>query len=409
MHGKRRAYGVLFDRATGVLFCLTLLFLYATQAYAQTQSESTKPDPSSELRRQRERESFERQRQEAQPDVRTPQPSTPSSVRLPTTETPCFGITQVDIIGEGSEQFTWLQSSLSGAQTSDTPIGKCLGTSGINILLDRAQHALIAAGFVTSRVLAPPQNLSSGVLKLSLIPGHIHAIRFEQPTQRHGALWTAVPVVPGDTLNIRDIEQTLENFKRVPTADAQFKIEPVLGGKPGDSDIVIRYTQPMPLRLALNLLSNIGTGGTAGTIKLIKAADRVEEVVAKAGAGASSGDRLLWGSWKDYPKVTVEGREYAQIGDRLYTEHAVNRTQPSGSRYVGGDGELGNGQIYSSRDAGRSISPSLVDDVIQNGTKTIVTTPNGVTRTVHTSGTVQVVTEQNGRLVVTVNPFSGVK
>jgi hypothetical protein len=125
--------------------------------------------------------------------------------------------------------------------------------------------------------------------------------------------------------------------------------------------------------------------------------------------GADGGERLLWGSWKDYQKVTIEGREYAQIGDRLYTEHAVNRMQPSGSRYSGGSGEPGSGQVYSGRDAGRSISPNLVDDVIRNGTQTTVTMPNGVTRTVHTSGTVQVVTEQNGKLVVTINPFSGGK
>jgi len=124
---------------------------------------------------------------------------------------------------------------------------------------------------------------------------------------------------------------------------------------------------------------------------------------------ANSGERLLWGPWKDYQKVTIEGREYAQIGDRLYTEHAVNRVQPSGSRYSGGSGELGSGQVYSGRDAGRSISPNLVDDVIRNGIQNTVTMPNGVTRTVHTSGTVQVVTELNGKLVVTVNPFSGGK
>ena len=38
---------------------------------------------------------------------------------------------------------------------------------------------------------------------------------------------------------------------------------------------------------------------------------------------------------------------------------------------------------------------------------TTIAVINGVTRTTHTSGTVQVVTEQGGRIVVTVNSFSG--
>ncbi|HEU4963416.1 MAG TPA: hypothetical protein VFV52_06075 [Bacilli bacterium] len=63
---------------------------------------------------------------------------------------------------------------------------------------------------------------------------------------------------------------------------------------------------------------------------------------ASSGSGSSSGkensksensNKLFWGSWSDYPKVKVNGREYAQIGERLYTHHAVDRMQPSGMRY----------------------------------------------------------------------------
>ena len=109
------------------------------------------------------------------------------------------------------------------------------------------------------------------------------------------------------------------------------------------------------------------------------------------------GGGILWRSWGGYEKVTVGRREYAKVGDRLYTRHAVDRMQPSGlGTPAGGSG------------SGRSISPNFVEDVIQNGTARSVTV-NGVERTIHTSGSVQVVTEQGGRIVVTVNPFSGGK
>ena len=39
---------------------------------------------------------------------------------------------------------------------------------------------------------------------------------------------------------------------------------------------------------------------------------------------------LPWGSWADYPKVNIGGKEYAEIGNRYYTEHAVERMTPHG-------------------------------------------------------------------------------
>ncbi|MFQ6312924.1 LysM peptidoglycan-binding domain-containing protein [Lysobacter capsici] len=129
-------------------------------------------------------------------------------------------------------------------------------------------------------------------------------------------------------------------------------------------------------------------------------------------------ERLVWARWNDYDKVKINGREYAQIGDRLYTEHAVNRMQPSGARYNGGHMEKGSGQfVYgrdprTARDVGRSMSPNYVDEVIRTGNKTVdISVVNGVKveRAIYWSGTTQVVTEQNGKIVVTVNPYGGRK
>lgn len=52
-------------------------------------------------------------------------------------------------------------------------------------------------------------------------------------------------------------------------------------------------------------------------------------------------------------------------------------------------------------DAGRSIAPAFVDEVIVNGT-TSTQVVNGVTRTIHASGDVRVVTEEGGNIVLTV-------
>lgn len=56
--------------------------------------------------------------------------------------------------------------------------------------------------------------------------------------------------------------------------------------------------------------------------------------------------------------------------------------------------------------AGRSISPTFVEDVIRNGRQTPQMV-DGVTRIVHSSGSVRVVTEEGGRIVVTIMTAGG--
>jgi hemolysin activation/secretion protein len=117
----------------------------------------------------------------------------------------------------------------------------------------RVQNAIVQRGYVTARVLAEPQDLALGTLKFTLIPGRIRSIRFAPGTNARATQWNAVPAAPGDLLNLRDIEQALENFKRVPTAEADIQIIPAEGvdAQPGDSDLVIQWKQGFPFRFSV--------------------------------------------------------------------------------------------------------------------------------------------------------------
>ncbi|WP_241825978.1 hypothetical protein [Izhakiella australiensis] len=102
-----------------------------------------------------------------------------------------------------------------------------------------------------------------------------------------------------------------------------------------------------------------------------------------------------WDSWQNYPKKTINGRQYAQIGDRLYSQHAVDRMQPSGL-----------GSPAGTSGPGRNITPNVIEHTIKNGSpqNNVV---NGVSRTTYWSGDVGVVTENNGNVIVTVLRRSG--
>jgi hemolysin activation/secretion protein len=209
-----------------------------------------------EFLRQQERERVLRQRQEQGPDVRL-QPDVAAAAKfLPVDESPCFPIDRILLEGDAAEKFQWALAAADQAEdgTDDVAIGRCFGTRGINLVMRRVQNAIVQRGYVTTRVLAEPQDLALGTLRLTLIPGRIRDIRFASGTEARATRWNAMPAAPGDLLNLRDIEQALENFKRVPTAEADIQITPAEGpdAHPGDSDLVIQWKQGLPLRLSLS-------------------------------------------------------------------------------------------------------------------------------------------------------------
>ncbi len=246
---------------------LLLMTAWMTGAWSAAQAAG----PEEELLRQQERERVLREQLESRPDVRLQAAPVDEGVdRLPAKESPCFAINDIRLIGEASEKFQW---ALRAANPKDDPvIGRCLGGGGINLTMKRMQNAIIEAGYVTTRVLAEAQDLNSGVLVLTLVPGRIREIRFEEGTSSRANAWNAMPANPGDLLNLRDIEQALENFKRVPTAEADIKIAPARAtdAKPGESDVVIAWNQRFPARVSLSV-DNSGsksTGKYQGNVSL---------------------------------------------------------------------------------------------------------------------------------------------
>jgi hemolysin activation/secretion protein len=238
--------------------------LLAMPALAAAQTASA-PNPFVQEQRQQERERALREQQERTVDARLERAPPAAAQRLPAAESPCFRIERLALEGERAHDFQWALDAAAGPQGDDPPLGRCLGTEGVNIVLSRLQQDVIARGYVTTRVLAGAQDLTRGTLTLTLIPGRIGTIRFEGDTAPT-SLRSALPARPDDLLNLRDIEQGLENLKRVPTAEADIRIAPsdASGARPGDSDLVVQYTQPQRLRATLSL-DDSGTDATGKT------------------------------------------------------------------------------------------------------------------------------------------------
>ena len=121
---------------------------------------------------------------------------------------------------------------------------KHVTVSDITNIRNAFQRKLLDKGFVTSQVYIPEQNLNAGTLQFMVMPGRVEDIRYSD-SSAHGPWRTAFPVRPGDILNIRDVEQGLEQMKRVSSQSVTMKLLP--GTSVGTSIIELSIKQDKPV------------------------------------------------------------------------------------------------------------------------------------------------------------------
>jgi len=176
-------------------------------------------------------------------------------------ETPCFALATITLEGAHRERFGFIQRYLAQYQ------GRCVGQHGLALMVHRASDLLLARGYVTSRLVIPPQNLADGRFRVVLLAGTLGTVRFA-PGSVVVDWRSALPLRPGDVINLRAIEQGLEQLKRVPSQDVRIDIAP--GAKPGTSDLVIDATRSDAWRVTLNMddAGSNATGKEQGGVTL---------------------------------------------------------------------------------------------------------------------------------------------
>lgn len=206
-----------------------------------------------EAQRQQERERILREQRERAPEVSLPRPQAPVDEDDSRPDLPCFPIRQVvlkgGLTGDAAAQFAFLGPALEALQPGPEPV--CLGARGINRLMQRLQNQMVEHGYVTTHVLAEPQDLKTGTLTLTVLAGRVRAIKRGGTGSERATLWNSLPTGPGRILDLCDIEQGLENLKRVPTAEANIQIAPA--DLPGESDLLVRWHQDSPFRASLSV------------------------------------------------------------------------------------------------------------------------------------------------------------
>lgn len=183
----------------------------------------------------------------------------------------CWSISFVELLGEGDARFKrQLRSTLNsfnlsfyqadvgyGVSVYNTPKQPlCLGVQSIKKILDAFQNALIDAGYTTTRVVTPKQNLTTGRLVFEVIEGQLGEIKYKPALDASGlkrspTLWNVFPVVDG-VLNLHQLEQGVEHLSRLGTVRSDIRIVP--GRKKNTSDVWVSWHQrKIPLRGSLSV------------------------------------------------------------------------------------------------------------------------------------------------------------
>ncbi len=143
----------------------------------------------------------------------------------------CFDITEIAVEGVSLLDKDAIEAAIKSYR------GQCLGIAEINQIISAITSLYINAGYVTSRAYIPPQNLRSGRLLIEVIEGFVEAIRVEGgPTRLASTAW---PGAVGEPLNLRMIEQGLDQVNRLSSARAHVQFLP--GEKVGGTIVVITY------------------------------------------------------------------------------------------------------------------------------------------------------------------------
>lgn len=166
-----------------------------------------------------------------------------SEAKNPTGDQYEFTVHKISL--EGSEKFT---KSRSLRKLLTDYKGRTVTETGLQTLLEKLNKRLAEEGYITTRAVILPQNIKAGNLSITIIPGRIRAfLCAENTVSLH---WqNAFPASAGDILNIRDLEQGLENLRRPCGQDVKMKIAAV--GDKGESDVILYGLRGKPWGLTL--------------------------------------------------------------------------------------------------------------------------------------------------------------
>lgn len=155
---------------------------------------------------------------------------------------PCFTIKRIEIDG----------ATIIGENEKNRLIkpwiNQCLDIKQLTEITHQISDWYLSRGFITSRAFLTEQDLSGGELHIRVLEGRLQKIRMAGEPER--TLKMTFPRMEGKILNLRDIEQGMEQINRLRSTPVEIEILP--GEQPGYSIVNLTATPEFPLTASLS-------------------------------------------------------------------------------------------------------------------------------------------------------------
>ncbi|WP_271409610.1 ShlB/FhaC/HecB family hemolysin secretion/activation protein [Pseudomonas sp. Q1-7] len=227
-------------------------FLLALIASASAFCQEVSPGDR-DLIRDRQERLLQEQQKRLEELQQLPGKPTETAPVAPQGEGHCFEIRRIEVEG----------ASLLPASQRDALlapyVGRCLGVPQLNELLKLITDHYLDRGYVTTRAYLPQQDLSTGTLRIIVIEGRLEGLdSSELASDRELAM--AFPGRTGEVLDLRELEQLVDQLNRLPSRQAQLELVP--GEQAGGSRVQLKGQRSKPWRASAtrNNDGDISTG-----------------------------------------------------------------------------------------------------------------------------------------------------
>ncbi|AYA09066.1 ShlB/FhaC/HecB family hemolysin secretion/activation protein [Rahnella aquatilis] len=213
-----------------------------------------------DLIRQEQQELLRQSQQQRDDLQRSFSPVSPIESHIEENNGPCFYIHKIYINN------ATLLSDKKQREINKPHLNQCIGMNGIAEITRQISDWYIHQGYITSRAFITEQDLSQGELHISVLEGRLEKITLEGMSAPQ--LRMAFPGLKGGILNLRDIEQGMEQINRLRNDPVQIEILP--GKKSGYSIVNLTASPEFPLSFSLNFdnsgQKSTGTGQSGGSL-----------------------------------------------------------------------------------------------------------------------------------------------
>lgn len=239
-------------KPTGLIFLLfTFCLFYSSSALSSDVNDAAVQQYEQIIQQQQQRQNAEQNDIEQQREhfsIESDYPELPQD--LPQTDQ-CFQVTTIELLGAD------LLSPKKQEKLLAPFLNQCLSLADINKVLQQVTRHYFNEGYVTTRAYLPQQNLTSGQLIIQVIEGQVEGVDKTQAPEV--TLFSAFPGIQHNPLNLRDIEQGIEQLNRLGQNNVRMELVP--GSEVGNT--VIQLANERKRRWQANLrVDNSGQPST---------------------------------------------------------------------------------------------------------------------------------------------------